>query len=766
MKATRFCLTLLLFSSGMLLLSTCQKEGDDIKIKKDKVSGYVQKGPFINGTSILMSELNSSMVQTGKIFTAQIINNSGSFEINNISLASSYVEFSANGYYFNEVQGDLSPATLNLYALSDLTDILTVNINILTHLEKQRVAYLVKQNKSFSEAKNIAQGEILAIFGFSLNEMDNSEELDISVNNESNAILLAISIILQGNRSVSDLTELLATITNDIREDGILNSESIMLSLRNSTKELNLSTIRSSLVNRYQNLGISATIPGFEKYINDFLVFTGQKPITTTQAATNITTTSVTLNAVVNANSLSTAVIFEYGKTINYGDTINATQSPVTGSSSVSVSTALTELLPGTTYHFRVKTKNSLGITYGSDLTFTSLGQLPSATTQEATDITTVSVILKGTVNANLLSTTVMFEWGKTITYSDSITATQSPVSGSTPFNVSSEITELSPGTLYHFRIKTKNALGTVYGSDLTFTTLGGVPTASTQAATSIIRSGAILNGMVNANDLTTTVTFEYGTTETYGSTIDATPNTVIGHTNTIVNVALTGLNPETTYHFRVKSVNSLGTTYGSDMTFLTILQTTINVKVEVAEDDAEEYREDYLYDPAGFMDIVSTDLELCTQNANNRQYVGIIWRNVTIPAGATIISAFVQFTCDDNDNQEGPLPVDIVGIKEVNTSAPFTSDLFNISSRPVTSAKVTWDIPVWATIEERGPDQKTTDIKTIIQEIIDQAGWASGNNLGIRISNEVMEKIHREASSFEDMLPGIQGPELIVTYM
>jgi hypothetical protein len=750
----------------MLLLSTCQKEGDDIKIKKDKVSGYVQKGPFINGTSILMSELNSSMVQTGKIFTAQIINNSGSFEINNISLASSYVEFSANGYYFNEVQGDLSPATLNLYALSDLTDILTVNINILTHLEKQRVAYLVKQNKSFSEAKNIAQGEILAIFGFSLNEMDNSEELDISVNNESNAILLAISIILQGNRSVSDLTELLATITNDIREDGILNSESIMLSLRNSTKELNLSTIRSSLVNRYQNLGISATIPGFEKYINDFLVFTGQKPITTTQAATNITTTSVTLNAVVNANSLSTAVIFEYGKTINYGDTINATQSPVTGSSSVSVSTALTELLPGTTYHFRVKTKNSLGITYGSDLTFTSLGQLPSATTQEATDITTVSVILKGTVNANLLSTTVMFEWGKTITYSDSITATQSPVSGSTPFNVSSEITELSPGTLYHFRIKTKNALGTVYGSDLTFTTLGGVPTASTQAATSIIRSGAILNGMVNANDLTTTVTFEYGTTETYGSTIDATPNTVIGHTNTIVNVALTGLNPETTYHFRVKSVNSLGTTYGSDMTFLTILQTTINVKVEVAEDDAEEYREDYLYDPAGFMDIVSTDLELCTQNANNRQYVGIIWRNVTIPAGATIISAFVQFTCDDNDNQEGPLPVDIVGIKEVNTSAPFTSDLFNISSRPVTSAKVTWDIPVWATIEERGPDQKTTDIKTIIQEIIDQAGWASGNNLGIRISNEVMEKIHREASSFEDMLPGIQGPELIVTYM
>jgi hypothetical protein len=108
---------------------------------------------------------------------------------------------------------------------------------------------------------------------------------------------------LQGNRSVGDLTELLATITNDIREDGILNSESIMTSLRNSTKDLVLATIRSNLVNRYQNLGISASIPAFEKYINDFLVFTGQKPVTTTQAATNITTTSGKLNAVVKYSS-------------------------------------------------------------------------------------------------------------------------------------------------------------------------------------------------------------------------------------------------------------------------------------------------------------------------------------------------------------------------------------------------------------------------------------------------------------------------------
>ena len=367
-----------LFRLGQIILSvlfliishSCQKEGDDIKIKKDKLSGYVQKGPFINGTSIQMFELKSTLNQTGKVFSTQITDNKGSFEITDIELSSQFIEFYADGYYFDENTGDISPSQLSLYALSDITDISTVNVNILTHLEKSRVAYLVGQGEDFSEAKDTAQKEILAIFGLSLNEMVNSETLDISLNTEENAILLAISIILQGNRSVGDLTELLATITNDIREDGILNSESIMLSLRNSTKDLVLPTIRSNLETRYQSLGISASIPGFEKYINDFLVFTSQKPVATTLAGTNITTTGVMLNAVVDANSLSTTVTFEYGTSTSYGSIATASQSPVTGNTIISVSSNITGLLPGIIYHFRVKAVNELGEIVGDDITF------------------------------------------------------------------------------------------------------------------------------------------------------------------------------------------------------------------------------------------------------------------------------------------------------------------------------------------------------------------------------------------------------------
>ena len=99
----------------LLLTNSCQK--DEPKIIKEKVTGCVQKGPFVNGTSILMSEVNSSLQQTGNIFTTQILNNSGTFEISNISLTSSYVEFSANGYYFDEVKGNKSISQLNLSIL-------------------------------------------------------------------------------------------------------------------------------------------------------------------------------------------------------------------------------------------------------------------------------------------------------------------------------------------------------------------------------------------------------------------------------------------------------------------------------------------------------------------------------------------------------------------------------------------------------------------------------------------------------------------------
>jgi hypothetical protein len=320
-----------------------------------------------------MYELNSSLNQTGKAFSTQITDNGGSFEINDVELSSQFVEFLASGYYFNEITGNISPSVLTLYALSDITDISTVNVNILTHLEKSRVEYLIGKGKDFSEAKDTAQKEILTIFGFPVQNMDNSEMLNISVNKEENAILLAISIILQGNRTTGDLTELLANFSNEIQQDGKLNDENIITQLKNSTEILDLPEIRFNLEKRYQDLGISATIPDFEKYINDFLSSVGSKPTVVTQPADNITSTTALLHGLVNANNLTTVVSFEYGTTNAYGNSLIAVESPVTGNANTQVQDTIPLLTHNTIYHFRVKAVNSIGTSYGNDLTFTSL---------------------------------------------------------------------------------------------------------------------------------------------------------------------------------------------------------------------------------------------------------------------------------------------------------------------------------------------------------------------------------------------------------
>ncbi|AFM42304.1 cell wall-binding protein [Desulfosporosinus acidiphilus SJ4] len=96
------------------------------------------------------------------------------------------------------------------------------------------------------------------------------------------------------------------------------------------------------------------------------------------------------------------------------------------------------------------------------------------------------------------------------------------------------------------------------------------LPAATTNTATNVTSSGATLNGTINAHGDSTTVTFDYGTSTSYGSTAPAGQSPVTGSADTPVSAAITGLQPNMTYHYRVEGVNSGGTTDGSDETFTT----------------------------------------------------------------------------------------------------------------------------------------------------------------------------------------------------
>ena len=143
MKKLKFLFFPTILSLAFGLMLSCAKSSSEDSSSSSTVNlrGKVQKGPYIQGTEITVRELDSSMTPTGMTFTGTIDDNTGSFSVKG-TLAYKIVELSADGYYFNEVSGSLSAAKLTLQALSDLTDSSSVNVNLMTHLEKKRVEYL------------------------------------------------------------------------------------------------------------------------------------------------------------------------------------------------------------------------------------------------------------------------------------------------------------------------------------------------------------------------------------------------------------------------------------------------------------------------------------------------------------------------------------------------------------------------------------------------------------------------------------------------
>jgi len=302
------------------------------------------------------------------------------------------------------------------------------------------------------------------------------------------------------------------------------------------------------------------------------------KPSLSTSPTTNITVTTATSGGEIADDGGATITSSGVCWGISENPTISDSKTSENIGTGQFVSN-ISGLNGGTTYHVRAYATNVAGTAYGSNVSFTTLGQAPVGVTGSISNVSATGVTLNGTDNPNLLSTNVSFEYGTTTSYGQTAIATQNPVTGNNVVNVSVEISGLTAGTTYHFRLKTVNSLGTVYGSDMSFTTLGGIPTGTTQAATDISGIGATLKGIVNANYLSTAVTFEYGTTTSYGNSVIATQSPVSGNTDTNVNAILTGLTKGTTYHFRVKGVNSLGTLNGNDLSFTTLNVPTITTK-------------------------------------------------------------------------------------------------------------------------------------------------------------------------------------------
>ncbi len=286
---------------------------------------------------------------------------------------------------------------------------------------------------------------------------------------------------------------------------------------------------------------------------------------------------SATLSGSLAPNGFDARYYFQWGTSTSYGN--QSPEPPGTDAGSekgaVAAETAISGLAPNTIYHYRLIATNSFGTTFGQDQQFTTSGP-PRITSKPTTGIGHETATLNGEVNPDQLETTYRFQYGETTAY-----GSEAPIGGAgigaggKPIPVAAPLSGLKLGVTYHFRLVAENSAGTTTGPDQSFTTVP--PALITSSAANVTATEATLNASINPLGNETTYYFQYGSESCAGHPEACTssptpPGEDIGGGEGAVaeSLKLTGLAPETTYHYRVIAINSLGESVGSEHTITT----------------------------------------------------------------------------------------------------------------------------------------------------------------------------------------------------
>lgn len=258
-------------SDGDKTAGTSEESEGIIAVTDWEVAGVSQKGPFVTGSAVTVQELDGiTLKQTGKSFKGTIKSDKGDFAIKDINLESQYAILEASGYYRNEISGKKSSGQVTLRALTDLKDRKHVNINLLTHLEYERVMYLVtEKKKSIAEAKEQAEKEVLATFGIE-GDFAESEDLNIFETGDGNAALLAISVLMQADADVAGLTERMGEFSISLAEGGSWDDADAKTAIADWACDVDLKGSLSKVRKNVEDWKYADTVPAFEKYVTNF----------------------------------------------------------------------------------------------------------------------------------------------------------------------------------------------------------------------------------------------------------------------------------------------------------------------------------------------------------------------------------------------------------------------------------------------------------------------------------------------------------------
>ncbi|MEO8966494.1 MAG: fibronectin type III domain-containing protein [Solirubrobacteraceae bacterium] len=195
-------------------------------------------------------------------------------------------------------------------------------------------------------------------------------------------------------------------------------------------------------------------------------------PAVTAESAVNIGNTTATLTATINPNGSATGYSFQYGPTSAYGLSTNSHRVGA-GSKPVTVRIDIAGLTPGTPYHFHVTALNGAGTASGTDKTFTTTGPPPAAVvTGPPVSVGKTVATATGSINPQGAATTWAVQYGVSTTYGSQTIPAQPLAAVPTSLPVSTVLSGLAPGTLFHYRLVAYHGGGiTSAGADATFFT-------------------------------------------------------------------------------------------------------------------------------------------------------------------------------------------------------------------------------------------------------------------------------------------------------
>lgn len=180
--------------------------------------------------------------------------------------------------------------------------------------------------------------------------------------------------------------------------------------------------------------------------------------------------------------------------------------------------------------------------------------------------------------------------------------------------------------------------------------------------------------------------------------------------------------------------------------------QNTYSIRVNSSSDDAEEEL------TSGAMYITSSDLEMSYDSfVTDDQLVGIRFSSVSIPANATIVNAYIQFEVDELKAND-PCALTVFIEDNVNPTT-YTTATGNISGRTYINDSVQWNPATWVAVDDKGPAQRTPNLKPLLDSIVNKSGWVNGNSMAFMIKGTGT----RTAESYDGEANG--APLLVIEY-